>query len=161
MWRCDGTKLTGDYGTWNGVEYELDSWVSSSGTLILVKEGGESPGREWNTSVFPNRFARTPYHHSLRVPVSEVSHINSVKVAGSMGPGREFVIISEDKDGNLAVEASSRMASLYKRQLIHNHGFEPMYDDEPLERTMVFGWLPAQRLTSIESRTVMHDAVES
>ena len=160
MWRRDGTKLTGDYGTWNDVEHELHSWVPANGTLILVKEGGDSPGPEWDTTVFPHRFARTPYHHFRRVPALEVSDVNSVKVTGFMGPGRELVIISEDDEGNLAVEASNRMAALYKRQLSSNHGFKPMYENEPLERTMVFGWLPAQRITNIERRTVLHDTPE-
>ncbi|GAA1358414.1 hypothetical protein GCM10009636_31210 [Arthrobacter koreensis] len=154
MWRKDGTKLTGNYGTWKGREFELWSLKPYEGYLTLVQNGGDSPGPEWHTATFPNRFAKTPLTHSLDVPADEVTNRHSVEVTGNMGPGRNFVLIAEDDEGNLAVESIDPMAAQYKRQLINNHNFKPFSENEPLEHVFVGGWLPADRVRDIRVETI-------
>lgn len=80
MWRRNGTKLSGYYGTWNGCEIELSSSGVTDGKRKLVQDGGDKPGSEWKTRVTPNRFARTPVRHWLDVDESEVADVHMVEV---------------------------------------------------------------------------------
>ena len=143
MWKQDGIKLTGNYGTWRGREVELWSLKPYEGMLTIVDNGKESPGPEWTTN------AGSPYAHTLSVPADEVTNRHRVRVVGSLGPGRNLVVSAEDHDGNLAVESVDPMEPLYKRLLINNHGFEPFSKNEPLEHVSVAGWIPADRVRDI------------
>ncbi|WP_152969907.1 MULTISPECIES: hypothetical protein [Arthrobacter] len=151
MWKKDGTKLTGNYGTWNGQEIELWSIRPQNGTLTLVKDGGDSPGSDWHTQVLPNRFARTPFSHRRRVPSNEVTDIHSVRVLGELGPGRPVEIIAEDDKGCLAVVADGGFSMEEKMDLMEKYDFQTFMDSEPVGRQGVFGWIPAQMVHNIKS----------
>jgi len=71
-----------------------------------------------------------------------------------MGPDRKLIIFAEDRDGKLAVQSIDPMPSIYKRQLINNHGFEPYSQIEPLEHVPVSGWLPADRVRDITVESI-------
>ncbi|WP_312182752.1 hypothetical protein [Arthrobacter sp.] len=151
MWRLDGTKLTGWYGTWKGAEFELLSMNPDGGLLTLVQDGGAAPGSAWHTQILPNRFARTPSRHTLYVPADEVTGINSVNVTGFIDPDCELVIIAEVPNGNLAAECSIRARMSGKMKLIDIYGFSKR-DEGPLGRTSLFGYIPEAELTDISSR---------
>lgn len=153
MWRQDGTKLTGNYGTWRGQEVEFWSLKPYEGMLTIIDKGKASPGPEWHVD------AGDPSAHTLEVPADEVTNRHKVRVTGSLGPGRNFVIMEESADGKLSVESIDPMDSMYKRQLINNHDFIPFSKNEPLEHVSVGGWLPADRFRDIhvEIRPVSSD----
>ena len=152
-WRSDGSKLTGDFGTWRGCEYELrDVRPSQNGTLTLVSRAGLAPGPEWKTiRRHPNNFAATPVEHILSVPPDEVSGVQEVEVTGDLGRGRLVRILAEDAEGRLAVMQSSRWEESDQRRLISSYGFRPFSDNEPLSHQSVAGWIPAERVHHIRS----------
>ena len=154
MWKKDGTKLTGYYGTWRGQEVELWSLRPYEGTLTIVKDGEQSLIVEGGVEVVFNPSVGTPFAYSLEVPADEVTNRHKVRVKGRLGPGRNLMIMAEDADGNLSVESIDHMAATYKRQLINNHGFEPFSKNEPLEHVSVAGWIPADRVSDISVEVI-------
>jgi hypothetical protein len=78
MWRCDGRKLTGSYGTWRGREVELRLSVPEDGIFRVIQDGGERPSPEWKRLDLPNRFARGQVRFYLHVPASEVSDVHTI-----------------------------------------------------------------------------------
>lgn len=149
MWKKDGTKLTGNYGTWRGQEIELWSLRPYEGMLTIVTNGGKSLIDEDGNEILLDRSVGTPFAYTLEVPVNEVTNLLKVRVRGRLGPDRNLKIMAEDEDGNLAVESIDPMDSMYKRLLINNHGFTPFSENEPLEHVSVSGWLPAERIRDI------------
>ena len=154
MWKQDGTKLTGNYGTWRGREVELWSLKPYEGMLTIVNDGEKSLSLEGGAEILPDRSAGTPFAHTLEVPANEVTNRHSVRVMGSLGPGRNLMIMAEDVDGNLSVESIDPMETMYKRLLINNHSFEPFSKNEPLEHVSVSGWLPADRIRDINVKII-------
>ena len=150
MWMRDGTKLSGKYGTWRGREYELRSTSPIRGLIYLVQEGGETPGPEWTNHEQPNDFPRPSIAYTLGVPPDEVTNIHAVQAAGELGPGREVEIVGEDSDGNLAVVADRGFWAEEKWDLVEDQGFHTFHN-EPVERSGVFGWLPAEAVNDIAS----------
>lgn len=144
MWKKDGTKLTGNYGTWRGQEVELWSLKPYEGMLTIVHKGEETPpGPAWHTNAW------SPSKHTLKVPPDEVTNGHRVRVTGSLGPGRNVIIDAEDNDGKLSVASIDPMDAMYKRMLINNHDFVPFSENEPLEHVSVAGWVQADRLRNI------------
>jgi len=86
----------------------------------------------------------------LNVPAEEVANRHEVWVKASFGPRCELMVIAENNDGHFAVESIDPMATMHKRQLIDNYNFEAFSNKEPLGHTMVFGWLPADRLRGFQ-----------
>ena len=155
MWKQDGTKLTGNYGTWQGEEFELWSFKPYQGMLTLIKDGGDVSGTEWQTKFLPNRFARTSVSHTLNVPAEEVTNRHEVWVKASFSPGCELMVIAEDLDEHFAVESIDPMSTVRKRQSIDNYIFEPFSRNEPLGHTMVYGWLPADQLWDFQVEIIL------
>ncbi|WP_312182629.1 hypothetical protein [Arthrobacter sp.] len=149
MWKQDGGKLTGNYGTWRGQEVELWSLRPYGGMLTIVTNDTKALIDEGGNEVLLNRSVGTPFAYTLKVPADEVTNRHKVRVKGRLGPGRSLRIMAEDEDGNLAVESIDPMDSMYKRLLINNHGFTPFSENEPLEHVSVSGWLPAERIRDI------------
>jgi len=151
VWMDDGRKLTGCYGTWRGDEVEMKSHLPLNGQHRLIKDGGERPGPEWREIVYPNRFARTPYHYWLDVPEAEVSETHRIVASGyvPMTNDRDYDfqvhvrIIAQDGAGRLAVETENREPTIYWRPLEREFGFEEY------ERSFMFGWVPGDRVTDI------------
>lgn len=150
MWTCDGIKLSGDYGTWNGREYELRSSSPIRGLIYLVQEGGDSPGPEWTAHEQPNRFPRPAVAYTLGVPPDEVTNIHAIRATGEFKPGRRVKILAEDAEGKVAVVAGDDFATEEKWDLIEDHGFHTFHN-EPVERSGVFGWLPTAKVNNITS----------
>lgn len=146
MWLPDGTKLTGRYCTWQGQEYEVRDLHPSDGIFTLVVEGGDAPDPGWRTLSHRKKFGRPDVSHIRRVPQDEVSNLHKVTVTGTLGPGRNVLVVGTDDGGNLAVQSIDPMPVNYKRQLINNHQFEPFSRNEPLEHVFVGGWLPMERI---------------
>jgi len=149
MWKKDGTKLTGNYGTWRGQEIELWSLRPYEGMLTIVTNWRKSLIDEDGNEILLDRSVGTPFAYTLEVPANEVTNLLKVRVRGRLGPDRSLKIMAEDEDGNLAVESIDPMDSMYKRLLINNHGFTPFSENEPLEHVSVSGWLPAERIRDI------------
>ena len=152
-WRADGTRLTGDYGTWRGQEYELrDVRPFREGNLVLVSRAEQAPGPEWRTNRrHPNNFAATPVDHILLVPAGEVADVFRVKVTGDLGRNRKVEIRAEDAAGRLAVMQSGLWQESDQRRLISSYGFRPFSDNEPLFHQSVAGWIPAEQVHDIQS----------
>jgi hypothetical protein len=151
MWMSDGRKLTGDYGTWRGREVELGARTPCGGEHELIQDGGERPGPEWDEVVYPNRFARTPYHYYRRVPETEVSQTHGIVTTGELAftddRGYDYTtqvrIIAQDEAGRLAVETAKPGPAVYWGPLRRVFGFEE-YD-----RSWMFGWVPGDRVTDL------------
>ena len=122
----------------------------SDGMFTLVVEGGDAPDSGWRTLRRRKKFGRPDVSHIRRVPQDEVSNLHKVTVTGTLGPGRNVLIVGTDNRGNLAVQTIDPMPANYKRQLIDNHQFEPFSRNEPLEHVFVGGWLLADRIMNIE-----------
>lgn len=154
MWRKDGTKLTGYYCTWNGREVELSGQGVDDGKLRLIQDGGDSPGPEWRKLVFPNRFARTPVHYSLKVPVLDVSNMHKVEVTGVMERVK-VRIVAEDETGRLAIETDGHTHPSCRDDLAQKYDLE-FYDDR---RAWAFGWVPAEDVhdVTVERRDITKD----
>lgn len=153
MWTSSGIKLTGKYGTWNGQEVELRSTAPADGMLLIVKYGGQAPGPEWMTIDLGNRFPISGTRHSLEVPANEVTDIHAVSAEGIFGSRCQVFVLAEDDKGNLAVEASAASLLTDKERLLSEHGFDVRPGD-PLERTSVLGWLPAELVHDFKSEVV-------
>ncbi|MCQ2001823.1 hypothetical protein [Arthrobacter zhaoxinii] len=145
MWSSSGVKLTGDYGTWNGQEVELDSTTPSNGTLLLIQHGGDRPDASWMTIDLGNVYPIPGIRHSLRVPAEEVSDIHAVRTAGEISPWNQVQILAENAEGKFAVVTGSD-----KQRLVDSYGFST-FSGEPVHRSHVFGWLPGEMVHNIES----------
>ena len=152
MWRSDGTKLSGRYGTWEGQEFELRNPKPIRGVMYLVQEGGDRPGPDWTAVDQTHQFSRPPVAYILPVPPEEVSNIHTVRTFGELGPGQLVEILAEGAGGDLSV-VSIEVPVIYKKMLVSDHGFGT-YSDEPVERSSVFGWLPAEKIHNIRSKIV-------
>ena len=90
MWSNDGTKLSGNYGTWGVQEFELrGTEPNSDGTLTLVKTGEEAPGPGWRTHDHGNRFPGPRFSHTRRVPADEVKNVHAVRATGELTRSEE------------------------------------------------------------------------
>lgn len=154
MWRLDGTKLTGFYGTWNGREIELSSPMAELGKLRLVQEGGVSPGPEWKEIHRPNLFAKPDMRYSRYVDQLEVSHVHALEVYGSID-SVNIRLLAESEDGKLAVETDGRAPLHLQDTLARKYDLE-YYDDR---RTFAFGWVPAEDVhdITVERRDITKD----
>lgn len=142
MWMSDGTKLSGSYGTWRGEELELDSTRPIRGKLVLIQDGGDSPGPEWTEQHFPNRFARTPVHFRRIVDANEVSDLHSIRATAKLD--RVSVeLLAEDDEGRLAVQTLGGAAPNFMNGFVEEFGFERY------ENAFVFGWVPRHALVDI------------
>jgi hypothetical protein len=142
MWMSDGTKLSGSYGTWRGDELELDSTRPLRGKLVLIQDGGASPGPEWAEQHFPNRFARTPVHFRRIVDANEVSDIHSIRATAKLD-AVSVELLAEDDEGRLAVQTFGQAAPNFTDKFVEEFGFERY------ENAFVFGWVPRQALADI------------
>jgi hypothetical protein len=136
MWRGDGTKLTGSYGTWKGREVELRVGVPEDGMFTVIQDGGERPSAEWERLDLPNRFARGPVRFYLHVPADEVSDVHRIRATATWDY-EPLNVVAEDGNGNLAVETLGQWSRDRMGTLVRNYGFE-WYDN-----AFVFGWIPA------------------
>lgn len=101
--------------------------------------------------VYPNRFARTPYHYYRRVPEAEVSQAHGIVTTGELAftddRGYDYEvqvrIIAQDEAGRLAVETAKPGPAVYWDPLRRVFGLEE-YD-----RSWMFGWVPGDRVTDI------------
>ena len=151
MWRTDGTKLSGDYGTWGGQEFELRGTdPNDDGTLTLVKKGGNAPGPGWRTHDHKSQFPGPRFSHTRRVPAEEVTNIHAVRATGEFKPGLQMKILAEDSEGKVAVVAGDDFATEEKWDLIEDYGFHTFHN-EPVERSGVFGWLSAEKINNVTS----------
>lgn len=152
-WREDGTRLTGDYGTWRGQEYELLRLrPDADGSLTLLVRANDAPGPGWKTrKMHPNNFAEAPFRHFLDVPAAEVTGILRVQTSGDLGRDRKVEIRAEDAAGRLAVMQSGLWQESDQRRLISSYGFRPFSDNEPLFHQSVAGWIPAEQVHDIQS----------
>lgn len=154
-WRADGSKLSANFGTWQGQEYELRAVrPDEDGTLTLVSRSDEAPGGTWKSiRRHPNNFAATPVEHVLSVPAPEVSGIVRVTVTGDLGRNRKVEILAEDGEGRLAVMQSNDWQEADQRRMIAYWDFSPFSHNEPLSHQSVSGWIPADRVRDIHSVT--------
>ncbi|MCC3280690.1 hypothetical protein LJ754_16195 [Arthrobacter sp. zg-Y40] len=150
MWSSSGKKLSGSYGTWQGQEVELAGTSPSDGLLLLIKYGGDAPDAAWLTIYDRGSFPTPGVRHSLEVPADEVTDIHSVRAMGDLGLGREIELLAEDPDGNFAAISGESLPPEERRRLVSAYGFTTFYD-EPVERSSVFGWLPAEKVHGIRS----------
>ena len=150
MWSSSGKKLSGSYGTWKGTEYEINSTTPRNGTFLLIKYGGDAPDAAWLTVDNRGRFPTPDVRHSLPVPADEVTDIHSVRAMGDLGLGREVKLLAEDPEGNFAAISGESLPPEERRRLVSAYGFTTFYD-EPVERSSVFGWLPAEKVHNIRS----------
>lgn len=151
MWMADGTKLSGKYGTWNGHEYELRSTDPMRGLIYLVQEGGESPGPEWKRHDYGERFPGPAVAYTLGVPPEDVTDIHAVTATGELRPWLVMEIHAEDTEGNLAVVVGNDFSAEQRMDLVEDHGFHTFHN-EPVQRSAVFGWLPASMIHNIKSK---------
>ena len=142
MWMSDGTKLSGSYGTWRGEEIELDSTRPLRGKLVLIQDGGDSPGPEWGEQHFPNRFARTPVHFRRIVDANEVSDVHSIRATAKLD-GVSVELLAEDDVGRLAVRTFGQAAPNFMDGFVEEFGFERY------ENAFVFGWVLRSALADI------------
>jgi hypothetical protein len=142
MWMSDGTKLSGSYGTRQGEEFELDSTRPLKGKLVLIQDGGGSPGSEWDEQHFPNRFARTPVHYRRIVDANEVSDVHSIRATAKLDRV-PVELLAEDDEGRLAVRTFGQAAPNFMNGFVEEFGFERY------ENAFVFGWVPRQALADI------------
>ncbi|MCC3276979.1 hypothetical protein LJ753_13995 [Arthrobacter sp. zg-Y20] len=151
MWSSSGKKLTGSYGTWKEHEVEIDSTTLDDRVFLLIKHGGDAPGPGWLSVEDRGRFP-TPgvVIHSLEVPAEDVTGIHCVRAMGNLGLGREVKLLAEDPEGNYAAISGESLPPEERRRLVSAYGFTTFYD-EPVERSSVFGWLPAEKVHNIRS----------
>jgi hypothetical protein len=142
MWMSDGTKLSGSYGTWRGEELELDGTRPLRGKLVLIQDGGDSPGQEWVEQHFPNRFARTPVHFRRIVDANEVSDLHSIRATAKLDRV-PVELLAEDEEGRLAVHTLGGAAPNFMNGFVEKFGFERY------ENAFVFGWVPRHALVDI------------
>jgi len=153
MWRNDGSKLSGTYGTWQGHEWELWSSANDRGYLTLVQDGGEQPGQDWERLDFPNRFARTPARFYKDVDAASVSDVHSVRATARLD-SIAVELLAEDGEGRLAVQTLGQVAPNLMDRLVEEFEFERY------ENAFVFGWVEphALRDLSIERTEQAHIA---
>jgi hypothetical protein len=142
MWRNDGSKLTGTYGTWQGHEWELWSSASDRGNLTLVQDGGEQPGQDWKRLDYPNRFARTPVRYYKDVDAAAVSEIHTVRATAKLDSA-SVELLAENDEGRLAVHTLGQMAFATMRRYMDQFGFERF------ENAFVFGWVEPHALQDL------------
>ena len=143
-------KLTGDYGTWRGQEVELHSTTPEDGELLLIKYGGRAPGPDWMTIDHGDQFPTPGVRHSLEVPEDEVSNVHAVRATGELSPSGLVTILGEDQGGNFGIITKFTTNLDLKERLLKDHGFHT-FNDEPVTRSAVFGWLPAAMVGNIKS----------
>ena len=142
MWRNDGSKLSGTYGTWHGREWELWSSADDRGNLTLVQDGGEQPGPDWKRLDYPNRFARTPVRFYKDVEADSVSDVHSIRATARLD-GVLVELLAEGDAGSMAVQTLGQVPSNFMDRFVDEFGFERY------ENAFVFGWVPPQALADV------------
>lgn len=144
-------KLSGKYGTWRGREFELLQTSPIDGLMILVQQGGESPGAEWERHEHGERFPQPRVSYTLGVPPEEVTNVHAVTATGELKSGLEVEIVAEDAEGKFEVVVGDEVPTERKWDLVEDHGFHTFHN-EPVERSGVYGWLPAEMIHGLKSQ---------
>lgn len=69
---------------------------------------------------------------------------------GDLGLGREVELLGVDAGGNFSAISGNTLPSDERRRLVSGYGFTT-FSDEPVKRSSVFGWLPAEKVQKIRT----------